>query len=72
MLEEDMAYIRPCAAFPDGLLFEPRFIPRLQELGLIGESAEGWAENATELDFYPIYDDFHMDNVVDDIMRIVG
>ena len=69
---DDQAYIRPCAAFPDGLLFDKAYVPVLQQRGLIGESAEGWAENATEWDFYPDYDDNNMEQVAATIERIVN
>jgi len=60
------AYIRPCAAFPDGLEIPFDLAEELLADDLI-ESAYGWAENATEDDYAAIYSEETIDEIIFDI-----
>lgn len=61
-------YIRPCAAFPDGWLFEQKFVNRLIRYNLIVQDT--WSENTGPHDYAAIYDDENMDYVAEKIERI--
>jgi hypothetical protein len=63
-------YIRPCAAFPDGLFIPRGIVQKLLDDDLI-ESAYGWAENATKDDYAAIYSEEDMETVAYDIEEAV-
>lgn len=63
-------YIRPCAAFPDGMFIPRGIVPRLLRDGLI-EHAYPWAENSIADDYAAIYSEEEMDKVIYDIEEAV-
>jgi hypothetical protein len=62
-------YIRPCAAFPDGLLFDRKYVDVLTNRGLIEQDT--WSDNHHPTDDYAaIYGDEDVDSVIDTILWI--
>ncbi len=62
-------YIRPCAAFPDGMFIPEGIVDRLIVVGLI--ERDYWSENASENDYAAVYDEDDMDTVAYDIQQHV-
>jgi hypothetical protein len=64
------AYIRPCAAFPDGYELPDAVLPQLLRDGLI-EPASPDVDNRHEKDYAAIYGDDDMEAVAYDIVLAV-
>lgn len=70
-MDNDGPYIRPCAAFPDGLFLTASQVVTLEDRGLIEQDT--WSDNVHPTDDYAaIYGEDEIDTVREAIFSVTG